>query len=467
VNRVNNRLTEAGMVYDAAGNLIENGPWKYRYDAENRLIQAMNGSQTVAEMRYDGSGQRIKKAATVDSQTTITRFIYNGMGKLIAEHDGVAAMVTQPTREYVYGPSGLLMVVEGGATQYLTPDHLGSPRLITDASGQVVSRRDFYPFGEEIQAGTGGRTAGIGYGIQDQVRQHFTGYERDTETGLDFAQARYYANTMGRFMSVDPVAWTVERFADPQRINLYTYCRNNPLSFIDPTGETIDFANKDAQKKFAEYEEFLKKDPKKYANHLATIQQLKDSDVRYVVALAGSGKLSGGTEGEVTSDGKSVFLNIGNVGGTQGEQYSLFSRFAHELEHGRQFNNGEYAVAFDKNGNPTGFVALGIGDEIKAFQAQLTASAGLDFNVKGGMRGPEFAIHVLLEFSKAKTDPERAAVLAQISPTYKSEYERFKAGDPLNKNFTLSGVSPGTLIRPSDRTFNNGTVRLFGRTNKP
>jgi YD repeat-containing protein len=175
VNGANNRLNGAGMVYDAAGNLIENGPWKYRYDAENRLTQAMNGSQIVGEMRYDGDGKRIKKAATIDNQTTITRFIYSGMGQLIAEHDGASAVVMQPTREYVYGPSGMLCVIEGSSIQFLTPDHLGSPRLITDASGNVVSRRDFYPFGESIHAGTGGRTTGQGDDAVDSVRQKFTG----------------------------------------------------------------------------------------------------------------------------------------------------------------------------------------------------------------------------------------------------------------------------------------------------
>jgi RHS repeat-associated protein len=67
------------------------------------------------------------------------------------------------------------------------------------------------------------------------VRQKFTGYERDSETGLDFAQARYHASIQGRFTSVDPLmASAVANL--PQSWNRYSYCLNNPLNCIDPSG---------------------------------------------------------------------------------------------------------------------------------------------------------------------------------------------------------------------------------------
>ena len=67
----------------------------------------------------------------------------------------------------------------------------------------------------------------------------FTGKERDSESGLDYMDARYYGSSMGRFMSPDPVFATVNRLADPQQWNMYSYGRNNPLSNSDPTG--LDF----------------------------------------------------------------------------------------------------------------------------------------------------------------------------------------------------------------------------------
>jgi RHS repeat-associated protein len=99
-----------------------------------------------------------------------------------------------------------------------------------------MSRHDYMPFGEELGPGTGGRTTGMGYGgTGDTNRTKFTGYERDAETGLDFAQARFYGNIQGRFTSPDPFSASAV-IADPQTFNRYAYCRNNPVNSTDPTG---------------------------------------------------------------------------------------------------------------------------------------------------------------------------------------------------------------------------------------
>ena len=68
-------------------------------------------------------------------------------------------------------------------TSYTTTDHLGSPRVITDQLGQVKPRRDFMPFGEELTINVGARSTALNYGSSaDNVRQKFTGYQKDTET---------------------------------------------------------------------------------------------------------------------------------------------------------------------------------------------------------------------------------------------------------------------------------------------
>jgi RHS repeat-associated protein len=62
-----------------------------------------------------------------------------------------------------------------------------------------------------------------------------TQYERDTETGLDFAKARYFGNSFGRFTSPDPLMSSA-RPSIPQSWNRYTYALNSPLKFVDPSG---------------------------------------------------------------------------------------------------------------------------------------------------------------------------------------------------------------------------------------
>ncbi|MBX3280810.1 MAG: RHS repeat-associated core domain-containing protein, partial [Acidobacteria bacterium] len=84
--------------------------------------------------------------------------------------------------------------------------------------------------------------------LNTNIETALVGYERDIETGLDFAQARYYANVQGRFTSVDPHNPIVdsrdeEAFNDylgqPQNWNRYAYVWNNPLKYTDPTGEDV------------------------------------------------------------------------------------------------------------------------------------------------------------------------------------------------------------------------------------
>jgi RHS repeat-associated protein len=72
--------------------------------------------------------------------------------------------------------------------------------------------------------------------MPDGVRKKFTGYEKDQETGLDFAQARYYGEGLGRFTSVDP-KFESAKLDMPQSWNRYSYVINNPLAYTDPTGE--------------------------------------------------------------------------------------------------------------------------------------------------------------------------------------------------------------------------------------
>jgi RHS repeat-associated protein len=169
----------------------------------------------IGQYFFDGDEKRVKKIVPGTGEVTI--FVYDAGAKLIAEYSTVVAPV------------------ENAKVAYLTADHLGSPRILTDANGQVISRRDFLPFGEEINSGTGGRNSAQGYGGQDNIRQKFTGYERDAETDLDFAQARMYMRGLGRFTSTDSLL-NSGRPEIPQSWNRFTYSINSPIRFNDKTG---------------------------------------------------------------------------------------------------------------------------------------------------------------------------------------------------------------------------------------
>lgn len=119
--------------------------------------------------------------------------------------------------------------------RWIVTDQLGTPRMIFDESGGFakVSRHDYLPFGEELFAG--GRTTTNGYTNNDGERERFTGYERDNESGLDYAHARYFANTQGRFTSPDPLMAS-GHLTQPQSWNRYSYVSNNPINETDPSG---------------------------------------------------------------------------------------------------------------------------------------------------------------------------------------------------------------------------------------
>ena len=250
-SEANNRITRAGFVYDAAGNLIEEPGKIYTYDAENRMVTATVGGVT-SQCFYDGNGRRVRKVVG----GVATRFEYGAGGELIAERNESNGSLKN---DYFYRDGQLLASTKTGTTyEYATADQLGTPRAWTDHSGNLVAggRHDYLPFGEELFAGVGNRTTDQGYSTntqQDGQRKQFTSKERDSETGLDYFLARYYSSTQGRFMSPDEFTGGPDELydfaddasanptfyadlTDPQSLNKYQYCYNNPLNTIDPDG---------------------------------------------------------------------------------------------------------------------------------------------------------------------------------------------------------------------------------------
>ncbi|NOT61173.1 MAG: RHS repeat-associated core domain-containing protein, partial [Acidobacteria bacterium] len=128
----------------------------------------------------------------------------------------------------------MLVVAGCDVARWLVKDQIGTPRILADVTGSLanIKRHDYLPYGEEVTGAL--RSATYGYAT-DCLRQDFTTYERDDETGLDYAQARYYASKQGRFISVDPDVSSAG-VSDPQTWNRYAYVGNHPLVFTDPNG---------------------------------------------------------------------------------------------------------------------------------------------------------------------------------------------------------------------------------------
>ena len=219
----NNRIDGLNSHYDAAGNLLYDGLTTYTYDSENRIISATNASGTSSYM-YDVAGRRIRK--TTPSGGTVD-FLYDLGGHEIAQVTSAGSW----TRGEVYAGGRHLATYSGGTggtTVFNFSDWLGTERA-RSAPGATTACETIssLPFGDGMA--TNGSCG-------DPSPMHFTGKERDSESGLDNFGARYDSSQYGRFMTPDPLGGHPE---DPQTLNRYSYVRNNPLSLTDPTG--LDF----------------------------------------------------------------------------------------------------------------------------------------------------------------------------------------------------------------------------------
>jgi len=235
INPATNRITTAGYTYDAAGNMTSDGLNVLTYDAENR-IQSVNYSCTGGwpkvctgtTYKYDAGGRRIQKeerTACTGGGTNIytTSYDYSGSSPLreFRMNNPCAGQGTIAVTEYVYAGSQLMayhyQFLSADTLTYVIPDHL-SARVITNENATTTSQISHYPFGE---------APGVTY------KWNFTSYEKDAESGNHYAMARYHANRLGRFLSPDPLAG---RRGDPQSLNRYSYVRNDPVNFVDPSG---------------------------------------------------------------------------------------------------------------------------------------------------------------------------------------------------------------------------------------
>jgi len=206
--------------YDDNGNLTSDGTWTHGWEYDNRLKQSVNGGTTVS-YGYDHSGQRVK-LVNGSSTTRYANKLYNSDGTKNVKH--------------IYAGTQLIATLENATLQYIHTDHLTGSNVATNNSGTLVQLLDYYPYGSmRIDQTT----------TFDEQRK-FTGHEYDRATSLTYANARYYKQNIGRFISQDPVFLALgsqdavklrEKLGNPQGLNSYAYSFNNPLKYVDVTGE--------------------------------------------------------------------------------------------------------------------------------------------------------------------------------------------------------------------------------------
>jgi RHS repeat-associated protein len=216
------------LQYDLNGNMTQRAVTggdvldiTYTYDDKPDLIKRNNINHV--QFSYDGNGQRVKKQNYSTGQTTL----YFGGAYEVRGTTGIIHVFA--------GNQRIASVRTDGRVQFYHSNHLGSASVITDANGNRKQQIEYHPFGTY-------RAVGSTYGTYDydpafpNVNYTFTDQEDDDDLGLYNYGARLYDPLLGRFISPDSI---VQAPGDPQTLNRYTYCLNNPLIYTDPSGEFI------------------------------------------------------------------------------------------------------------------------------------------------------------------------------------------------------------------------------------
>jgi len=227
------------LQYDAAGNLTGKNynPPSSAYDGEGRLCATANTTGGYTQYIYDADGNRIAKGSInslscnlgSNNFSATNSYVVGATGEQLTEIN-VQSGGWKWDHSNVFASIGLLATytspATGSETTFALNDWLGTKRVEITPDGKTGSFQSL-PFGDGL---TSSGTAA------DATEHHFTGKERDAESGLDYFGARYYASTMSRFMLPDPMQASTKHLMYPQRWNAYAYVRNNPLNSIDPDG---------------------------------------------------------------------------------------------------------------------------------------------------------------------------------------------------------------------------------------
>jgi RHS repeat-associated protein len=187
----------------------------YDHSSRGELLSVMLPDGRAIEYVHDPLGRRIAKK--IDG-VIVEKYLWQGLTRLLAVYDGSNSLLLR----FGYTDRRMpLVMTKGGSTYYLTYDQVGSLRVVADASGNMVKRIDYDSFGNIISDSDPSFEVPFG----------FDGGLHDQDTGLVRFGYRDYDPDTGRWTAKDPIFFT------GGDTDLYGYCLNNPINFIDPTGQ--------------------------------------------------------------------------------------------------------------------------------------------------------------------------------------------------------------------------------------
>jgi RHS repeat-associated protein len=196
---------------DQTGNITSAGSTNttLTYDPFTQLTMRMVSGGTTANLQYDGRKERVYKE--VNGSKTL--YIHGLNDYPLTVKTGSTEIV------YYYGPTGIVAAMVNGTYYYIHKDHLGSTKIVTNSSGSVECWYEYDAYGKIMDSH-----------ISPDLRYLFTGQELEKElssSSLWNFRAREYDSDPAIFYAPDPAQ---------QGYSRYGYCRNNPISYIDPTG---------------------------------------------------------------------------------------------------------------------------------------------------------------------------------------------------------------------------------------
>lgn len=198
--------------YDQNGNVVYRNRQRLIYDVNNRLAQVVATNGVVTTFGYDASGARLWKSTSTNTlQVWIDGNYEEKNGKILFHilADGRTVCTFDST---------------GTVFEYYHDDLLTSTAIQSDQNGNEIQNLGYTAFG---------KTRNTQSSSVFPVSRRFTGQDLDDDTGLYYYNFRYYDPQLGRFTQPDNI---IADFGDPQSYNRYTYVRNNPLRYTDPTG---------------------------------------------------------------------------------------------------------------------------------------------------------------------------------------------------------------------------------------